>query len=199
MSGEDVLVTSVDTTIVNSLNSSTPLISSNPYVIHHSDSPSTVLVTPHLTGDNYGSWCRAITMGLRAKNKYCFVDGSLPKPTSATDIANWERCNDLVSSCILNSVAPEIRPNILYATTTSQIWTDLRERFSQSNMPKIRQLKQSILALKQEGMSVSSYVTQLKSLWDELNSILSASQCICGNAKIIMEQQNQDRAMEFLQ
>lgn len=66
-------------------------------------------------------------------------------------------------------------------------------------MPKIYQLKQSISALKQEGMSVSSYFTQLKSLWDELNSILSPSQCICGNAKIIMEQQNHDRAMEFLQ
>ena len=200
MSEKNITTTThVVTATINPQASITPLISSNAYSIHHSDSPSTVLVTPLLTGDNYGPWCRAITMALRAKSKYCFVDGSLSKPTSAADLANWERCNDLVSSWILNSVAHEIRPSILYADAASQIWTDLQERFSQSNMPKIYQLKQSISALKQEGMTVSSYFTQLKSLWDELNNILSPASCICGNAKIIMEQQNQDRAMEFLQ
>ncbi|KAJ0970763.1 hypothetical protein J5N97_018722 [Dioscorea zingiberensis] len=172
---------------------------SDPYSIHHSDSPSTVLVTPLLTGDNYGSWNRAITMALRAKSKYGFTDGSLPMPKEDVDIANWERCNDLVGSWILNSVSPEIRPSILYADTAAQIWTDLKERFSQSNAPKIYQLKHSISALKQEGMTVSLYFTQLKSLWDELSSIISIIPCTCGNGKCIIEQQNQDRAMEFLQ
>lgn len=169
------------------------------YAIHHSDSPSTVLVTPLLTGDNYGSWSRAVTMALRAKSKLGFVDGSLPIPKEKDDIVNWERCNDLVGSWILNSVSPEIRPSILYAETAAQIWMDLKDRFSQSNAPKIYQLKQSIANLKQEGMSISLYFTQLKSLWDELGSIITISPCICGNAKSIIEYQNQDRSMEFLQ
>ena len=76
---------------------------------------------------------------------------------------------------------------------------DLKDRFSQSNAPKIYQLKKSISLLKQEGLSVSLYFTQLKSLWDELNSIVSVTPCICGNAKSIIDQQHQDRAMEFLQ
>ncbi|CAI8600707.1 unnamed protein product [Vicia faba] len=46
-------------------------------------------------------------------------------------------------------------------------------------------------------MSVSLYFTQLKSLWDELHSIAPINPCICGNAKSIIDQQNQDRAMEF--
>ncbi|KAM7482085.1 hypothetical protein LguiB_006668 [Lonicera macranthoides] len=178
--------------------SSTP-IKTDPYDIHHSDSPSTVLVSPLLTGDNYGSWSRAVTMALRAKNKLGFVDGPLPIPKEKDDISNWERCNDLVGSWIINSVSPEIRPSILYAETAAQIWTDLKDRFSQSNAPKIYQLKQSISALQQEGMSVSLYFTQLKSLWDELSSIISVTSCICGNAKNIIDQQNQDRSMEFLQ
>lgn len=98
MSGEDAPVTSVDTTIESSQISSNPLVSSNPYVIHHSDSPSTVLVTPHLTGDNYGSWCRALTMALRAKSKYYFVDESLPKPTSVTDIATGNAATILLAA-----------------------------------------------------------------------------------------------------
>ncbi|PNX60434.1 hypothetical protein L195_g051928 [Trifolium pratense] len=44
----------------------------DPCVIHHSDNPSTVLVTPLLTGDNYGSWSRAVTMALRAKKQIRF-------------------------------------------------------------------------------------------------------------------------------
>jgi hypothetical protein len=171
----------------------------DPCVIHHSDNPATVLVTPLLTVDNYGSWSRAVTMALRAKNKFGFVDGTLPCPTKADDISKWRRCNDMVASWILNSVSTEIRPSILYADTAAQIWTDLKDRLSQSNAPKIYQLKQSISALKQEGMTVSLYFTQLKSLWDELHSIAPINPCICGNAKSIIDQQNQDRAMEFLQ
>jgi hypothetical protein len=136
----------------------------DPLAIHHSDNPATVLVTPLLTVDNYGSWSRAVTMALRAKNKFGFVDGTLTSPKNKDDIPKWQRCNDMVASWILNSVSTEIRPSILYAETAAQIWTDLKDRFSQSNAPKIYQLKQSIPALKQEGMSVSLYFTQLKSL-----------------------------------
>jgi hypothetical protein len=87
----------------------------DPCVIHHSDNPSTVLVTPLLTGDNYPSWRRAVTMALRAKNKFGFVDGSLTSPKKKEDIPKWQRCNDLVASWILNSVSTEIRLSILYA------------------------------------------------------------------------------------
>ncbi|KAA0037950.1 Integrase, catalytic core [Cucumis melo var. makuwa] len=52
--------------------------------------------------------------------------------------------------------------------------------------------------LKQEGMSVLTYFTQLNSLWDELSSIIPFSLCVCGNEKCITEQQNQDHAIEFL-
>lgn len=58
-------------------NHSTITSNTDPCVIHHSNNPSTVLVTLLLTGDNYGSWSHAVTMALLAKNKLGFVDGSL--------------------------------------------------------------------------------------------------------------------------
>lgn len=106
----------------------------DPYSIHYSDSPSTILVTPLLTGDNYRSWSHAITIALRAKSKLGFVDGSLPKPTET--IADWERCYDLVGSWILNSVSPEIYPSILHFGSVAQIWSNLKESFSQSTLLK---------------------------------------------------------------
>ena len=87
-------------------------------------------------------------MALHAKSILGFVDGSLPIPKNENDIPNWQRSNDLVESWILNSVSPEICPSILYAQTKAQIWTDLKERYSQSNAPKICQLKPSISAIK---------------------------------------------------
>ncbi|XP_059433814.1 uncharacterized protein LOC132166964 isoform X2 [Corylus avellana] len=172
----------------------------DPHYVHHSDSPTMVLVTPLLSGDNYGTWIRAITMALRAKNKLGFVDGTLIKPDSPTDLPQWERCNDLVCSWILNSVSSEIRSSILYAETAREIWSDLSERFSQSNAPQIYQLKQSISSLKQENnMSVSAYFTKLKSLWNELNSLVSIQPCTCGHGRTTAEKLQQDRAMEFLQ
>ncbi|KAF7151467.1 hypothetical protein RHSIM_Rhsim02G0167500 [Rhododendron simsii] len=77
--------------------------SDDPYFIHHSDNPTAVLVSPPLSGDNYGTWLCAMTMALCAKNKLGFVDGSIKEPKETTQLCQWERCNDLVSSWILNS------------------------------------------------------------------------------------------------
>jgi hypothetical protein len=52
---------------------------------------------------------RAVTMAFRAKNKLCFVNGSLTTPKKKEDIPTWQLCNDLVTSWILHSVSTEIR------------------------------------------------------------------------------------------
>ncbi|RVW37291.1 hypothetical protein CK203_088200 [Vitis vinifera] len=38
----------------------------NPYFLHHSDHPGMVLVSKPLNGDNYSTWCRAMTISLNA-------------------------------------------------------------------------------------------------------------------------------------
>ncbi|XP_052113812.1 uncharacterized protein LOC107474724 [Arachis duranensis] len=45
----------------------------NPYYIHPSENPNSVLVTPVLTGNNYHSWKRFLTMAIISKNKYGFL------------------------------------------------------------------------------------------------------------------------------
>ncbi|KAL5713994.1 hypothetical protein ACHQM5_016016 [Ranunculus cassubicifolius] len=171
----------------------------DPYFIHPSDSPAIVFYQPLLQGDDYQSWLRGISKALNAKGKLGFVDGSLPPPTDPLEFSCWKRCDDLVCSWILNSVIPEIRSSCLYADCALTIWKDLHSRFSQSNAPKLYQLKTAISNLKQEDMSVTTYFTRLKSLWDELDSILPTEQCICGTGKAILERIAKDRAIEFMQ
>ncbi|GAU51811.1 hypothetical protein TSUD_415990 [Trifolium subterraneum] len=71
---------------------------SSPFYVHPGDGPSSVTVTPLLTGSNYHSWSRSMRRALGAKMKLDFVDGSLPPPPDAFDpsFRAWNRCNQLL-------------------------------------------------------------------------------------------------------
>ena len=130
------------------------------FLVYPSDSPTTVLVSPLLTGDNYGTWVRAMTMALRAKNKLGFVDGTISKlDDDEDDGGKWQRCHDLVGSWVLNSISSELAGSVLYAQSAREVWQDLQERFQQANAPKIYELKQAISNLRQGDASVSLYYT----------------------------------------
>jgi hypothetical protein len=58
---------------------------SNPFFLHHGDSPGAMIVSKQLNGENYNSWKRAMMMVLSAKNKLNFVNGTLPKPSNLSD------------------------------------------------------------------------------------------------------------------
>lgn len=116
--------------------------SSSPFYLHNGDHPGLVLVSHPLTGTNYNIWSRAMVMALTAKNKLSFVDGSYPRPKLDDMVYGaWNRCNSMVISWFLNSVSREIADNLMYISTASEAWIDLRDRFHQSNAPRIFQLK----------------------------------------------------------
>ena len=47
----------------------------SPYFLNNGDHPAISLVSHHLTGSNYNTWSRAMSLALNAKNKLGFVDG----------------------------------------------------------------------------------------------------------------------------
>jgi hypothetical protein len=172
--------------------------------LHHGDSSSSILVSQPLKGENFNSWSRSMLMALSTKNKLCLIDGSLLKPSdSSTIFKAWTRCNDMVLSWIINSVSKEIAASIIYIDNAEAMWKDLKERFSQGNGPRIFQLQKSIVAITQGSNSVSSYYTQLKSVWDELSNYrpipqCSCGRCICGCTKTIMDFHHQEYIYHFL-
>jgi hypothetical protein len=119
------------------MSSSFSIEESSPYHLHHDDSPGTVLVSQPLDGDNYHTWSRSMVMALTAKNKLSFLNGSLAKPVdeSGAEYQAWLRCNTMVSSWILNSVSKDIAASVIYIDNAADVWTDLKERFSQKNGP----------------------------------------------------------------
>ncbi|XP_061345104.1 uncharacterized protein LOC133290959 [Gastrolobium bilobum] len=173
--------------------------SASPYYLQNGDHPGLILVTHSLTGPNFNSWNRAMLIALTAKNKVCFVDGSLLRSDHSDLLfVAWTRCNSMVISWLLNSVSKEIADSLMYFSTAYDLWDDLRVRFHQANGPRIFQLKQQISSLHQGSLDVNTYYTKLKILWDELKDYSPNLSCTYGALRILSSTQQQDYAMQFL-
>nr|GMD98002.1 Retrovirus-related Pol polyprotein from transposon TNT 1-94 [Ipomoea batatas] len=177
-----------------------PFDAENPYYLHSSDGAGTTLVGNVLTGiDNYNPWARAMTMALKERNKFCFVDGSLPMPDVAhPDHARWHRVNNMVMSWILNSIHSSLANTVLYSTNAASAWTDLQERFSTANGPRIYEIEKRIATFSQRDASIADYHNHLSALWDELNQLVPPPKCSCSARHEYIAQMERRRLMQFL-
>lgn len=78
-------------------------------------------------------------LALSVKNKVGFIDGSISKPpgTDLNLVNAWFRNNNVVIFWILNSISKDIFGSVIFSETASDIWKDLKDRFSQKNAPRI--------------------------------------------------------------
>lgn len=74
----------------------------------------------------------------------------------------------MVISWIVNALSRGLHESVAYAETAREIWVDLEERFSQGNAPRVHQLKRELSLLLQGNLSVVTYYTKFKALYDEL-------------------------------
>ncbi|KAL3513054.1 hypothetical protein ACH5RR_025771 [Cinchona calisaya] len=172
---------------------------SHPYYVHHSDQPGHMLVPIKLNGANYQSWSKAMIHALTAKNKLGFIDGSLQAQSQEekpTEFALWNQCNSLILSWLTHSVETDMAEGVIHAKTAYQVWSDFKDQFSQKNAPAIFQIQKSIATISQGSMSVASYYTKLKALWDELENYRDPY--TCDHAKAHQEQLQEGRLMQFL-
>ncbi|KAF5469085.1 hypothetical protein F2P56_013181 [Juglans regia] len=172
----------------------------NPYRLETSDNPSTVLITELLNVDNFCTWSRSIQRALRAKNKLGFLNGTLTKPSDSNDplFGLWERCNDMVVSWLQNSISIPLRSSVAVVDDAHQIWSELEERFSPQNGPRIYELKKQLANLNQDDDSVNTYYSKLKSIWDGLSVYDPLPVCSCGSTKLVSERYQRDCVLQFL-
>ncbi|XP_022635066.1 uncharacterized protein LOC111241415 [Vigna radiata var. radiata] len=109
-----------------------------------------------------------------------FLNGSIPAPASTDSLfPQWERCNTLIMSWLLNSLSPSIAQSVIYLNRAIDIWTDLRERFSQSDLLRIVELQEEVYAFKQGTQNVTDYYAGLKALWEEVDNFRPMTVCGC--------------------
>lgn len=173
---------------------------SSSYYLHPSDSASTKLVSVVFDGTGYTDWKRSMKISLDAKNKMCFVDGSLPKPIEGSfEEKAWKRCNNMVMGWIIASLERLVAKSVMYFKTSAEIWNDLEGRYGTPSTSQMYRLQETLLNTIQEpGMSIANYFTRVKSLWDEIDDLKPLPSCNCHpNANFVKMQQDQ-RIMTFL-
>ena len=64
-------------------------------------------------------------------------------------------------------MVPDLSEGFLYVNSAQESWSELTERFNESNGPLPYQLEKEIFELYQGNDSIAVYYTKLKKLWDE--------------------------------
>lgn len=178
--------------MASSSSSSSAILS--PYLLHPSDSPSLILVSSLLTGDNFPKWQKAITRALNAKNKLSFVDGALPTPDSnSPEYKQWNQTKDMVLTWILNSISPSLANSLEYHTNPREVWVDLQSRFSHGNNARLYHLKRALSSLQQNTNSIHEYYNHIKQIWDELSHLQNNT-----DLKDMQKQADDERVFQFL-
>lgn len=150
---------------------------SNPFYLHPSDHPGLILVTKQFDGSGFGAWKRAMSIALSAKNKLGFIDGTI---TQSENPNQWQRCNDMIISWIINTLSKDISESVMYVSTASKLWAELVERYDQANGAKSYQLQKRLCDIAQGNTDIASYYTKIKRIWDEISALNTISICSCG-------------------
>ncbi|XP_019244484.1 PREDICTED: uncharacterized protein LOC109224355 [Nicotiana attenuata] len=162
-------MTGTDSSVTPSLSGSTSQAINHdvnhPYFLHSSDAPGMTLVTSPFDGRGFPGWRRSILIALSAKNKSGFINGICDEPAlDSKDHAQWSRCNDMVTSWLLNSLTKEIGDSVIYSKSTKELWNSLEHRFGQSNGAKLYHLQKKIAKTVQGNSRIAGYFTTLKRL-----------------------------------
>ena len=113
---------------------------SHAFFLHPSDNPNNVLISELLNGGNY-DWCKSMEIALISKSKLGFVLGTCNKPSPDSPMASladqWDRCDKMVISWLINAVVKDIGHSILFSATAKDVWLQLKQRFGEADGTKI--------------------------------------------------------------
>ncbi|KAK9669557.1 hypothetical protein RND81_13G139300 [Saponaria officinalis] len=152
----------------------------DPLYLSPSDQPTIQIVSCQFNGYNFVTWKRDVYHALVAKNKAGFVDGTckIPSKTDAT-YHQWIRCDLFVMKWILNSVERNIRESLQHVSSAQELWTEISDRYDQSNSIEIYHLKKDLASITQDNTSLVEYYNKLKRTWECIDVLDPLSLCTC--------------------
>jgi len=97
---------------------------------------------------------------------------------------------------------PELAEAILSVDYAQELWSELTERFGDSNGPLLYQLEKEILELYQGNDNIAVYYTKLKKLREDLSDFSEVPECnggtSCGAVKKILANEQRQKLIHFL-
>ncbi|KAL2237206.1 UNVERIFIED_CONTAM: hypothetical protein Sindi_0912300 [Sesamum indicum] len=80
----------------------------------------------------------------------------------------------------------------------ARIVARIESRYDRSNGPMIYQIQREISSISHGDMTLTSYLTKVKKLWNELFCLAAPPKCTCGINKAISEMYNSTQLLQFL-
>ena len=106
-------------------------------------------------------------------------------------------------SWINHSLSPEIYNSVLWFDNCFLLWKDLKHRYHQGDIFRSTLLQEELYSIKQGDLSVTTYFTKLKSVWEELDSYLPIPDCSCNpicncGLEIVCDYRHKEYVIRFL-
>ncbi|XP_074302859.1 uncharacterized protein LOC141636734 [Silene latifolia] len=175
------------------------------YSLVHVENPGANITQTHFNGSNYDEWSRGFYLGLLAKGKLGYIDGTVSKPAATSNyFESWRSTNALVTAWIFNSIETTPRKTISLRPEAKQVWLDIKNRFCQNNDARLYQLQAELIACRQAPTeSLMAYYGRLTKLWDDILEIdalpsCSCTSCPCDWVCIIDARCDKKRVRDFL-
>src|SRR3954467_7134277 len=119
----------------------------------------------------YLIWSRQCTVALKARRLFGYVTGTKKQPSDDDPTyEQWDEQNSLTVSLLFNSMDPSLVGSYILYDTAAQIWSAIKQTYSQSNnYAEIFAIHQKLLALKQGDLTVVAYINAITSEWQKLD------------------------------
>ncbi|XP_076917016.1 uncharacterized protein LOC143576925 [Bidens hawaiensis] len=119
-------------------------------------------------------------LALQVKNKIGFIDKSCKRSTNNEILAKqWDMCNSVVFSWILNSVSDELYLGQVFSIFAFDVWEELKERYDKVDGSAMFSLYQKINSVNQNCSTVSDYYHRLNTMWKQFDAMVQLPSCSC--------------------
>jgi hypothetical protein len=126
-------------------------------------------------GKNYSTWAFHFKIFVKGKDLWGHVDGSKLAPDQKDEYAKWKVKDTQIMAWILGSVKPNIVLNLRPFKTAAEMWTYLKNFYSQQNTTRKFQLEHEISTIQQNNLSVSDFYSSFMNFWAEYTNIIYAT------------------------
>ncbi|KAK9677598.1 hypothetical protein RND81_11G154500 [Saponaria officinalis] len=146
-------------------------------------------------------------IALISKNKLGLINGKCVKPVdSDPKYQDWIRTDYTVLRWNMHSLSESVARSVSYVESSHQLWEELEERFNQTIVPLLYQLRKDMMQINQGDDFVAEYYSRLKSVWEDLKSLDGLPDCSCGMLskcscnllKKIVDRDNKHMLIDFL-
>lgn len=98
----------------------------------------------------------------------------------------------------MNTISKELLSDIVYATNVAVVWADLKERFNKVDRSRGYRLHIEIFIIHHDNLSISTYFSRLRLLWDEFDPLVPSLSCEYDKSRTYVDHIASLRLFSFL-